>query len=284
MPLSMVEQTPCPRSKLATGSLQSPPNSMNSPILYRAESPILEDSWKRESQQGMNTGSSSLRLRRKPLLQEFKECSQEELTTSQLEAELQEDTASKKTLELEDHLNLENIPSEETVQLIGTQYEKQLREVEWIQYPVTSSFDIIVRSESSLATMLNLLPVQERSYVIMEPLVRVKVVGRGKKQEFLLMSRIRVANSGAGIAVSRMLLLTSFAEVLTSVISSGGQIGILSLWRPKEVPLPYVRRIFGLRAICTQSRGILTWMSKRKTHSCEDCMLWRSHHHYWNAK
>jgi len=284
MPLSMVEQTPCPRSKLATGSLQSPPNSMNSPILYPTESPILEDSWRKEIELDMNTGSSLLRLRRKPLLEEFKQCSQEEDTMSLPEAEQQEDTASKKTLELEDHLNLENIPSEETVRLIGTQYEKQLKEVEWIQYPVISLFDIIVRSELSLVTMLSLLPGKEMSYVTMEPLVRVKVVGRGKKQEFLLMSRIRAASSGAGIAVSRMLLLTNFAEVLTSVTSCGGPTGIQSLWRPKEVPLPYVRRIFGLRAICTQSRGILTWTSKRKTHSCEDCVLWRSHCHYWNAK
>lgn len=152
--------------------------------------------------------------------------------------------------------------------------------VESMTYQAIFSFAIIGRFESSLQTIASQLRLKEEWWYIMDPPVPVRAVGLGRRPEPMLMLKIHALSFGAAIVVNRMLLLTSFEEVLTSVTSFAGQTGTLSLWKPKELPPAYVRRIFGLRPICIQSRGIPSLTSRRRVHCCDACKLWRSHSIY----
>lgn len=155
-----------------------------------------------------------------------------------------------------------------------------LKLVESMTYHPTYSFAIIGRSEQSLQTMARQLLENETWWFTMAQPVPVKAVALGRKPEKMLMLKIHVLSSGAATVVKRMLLLTNFEEVLTSVTSFAGLTGILSLWKPKELPVRYVQRIFGLRATCIRSRGIPSLTSRRRVHYCDACKLWRSHEIY----
>lgn len=100
--------------------------------------------------------------------------------------------------------------------------------------PAMYLLDILATSKESVLTLHNqlLLNVPFLSTGVVRDLVKVE--GRGKKRGWMLTLKILVPNSGTDIAFTSMLSSMSFEEEWTSLTSSGGSIGTLSMWKLRD--------------------------------------------------
>jgi len=118
--------------------------------------------------------------------------------------------------------------------MTGKEYGSLQEPVKLRRYRLTSVYDILGRSNTSLTSILDLCQWNELATCFGEEPELVNLEEHGTKPVWRLTLKIREQSGGADTKVSQLLSLMNFVATSISTTSCDGSIVIQSSWRRKE--------------------------------------------------
>jgi len=246
--------------------------NINSPPTYHLGSPTLLDSLNLEKAASY-TGSWWSDSKGLSDLQQLENCS-EKCTQKSLEASQQKSMSGKKTLELPElSLSLAPKQSKGTATQIGMMLERMQKKATSKTFQPTSMYDVTPISRKLPSNMQTQELLKEDAGFIVGKRELGSPIVRGMKRVLEPTQKVQQPNSGMDTGAKRMLLSTSSEDKLRFPMSYGGLTNGRSTSKSKGPGKLSLRKISGLRRICTRKIGIQTLMKIQKMPSLED---WKS--------